>query len=123
MSQPIQQRGVVEPFDWDVVQGTLATTSTAMIANPAATAAGAGPWVIDKIILTQNSGSARTFKLRHLSGSDTDDDTANFRTDTPLASKESVDIDGPIVLKPGDTIKGLASAADVNYLISVRKYR
>lgn len=100
-------------------QGVFTNASAELLA-----AATNGRIVIDKILLTERSNASRTVTLRHLNSGDTDDATADLFTDLPLAAKETVVIDGPIVLESAESIKGLASAnTSVNYYIAYREER
>lgn len=112
-----QRRLTQENFTHHKVQGTLTNASAALL-----TAGDDAVLIVDKAFLTEYSNNPRSVTLRHLDNGDVDDATANIFTDLALAAKETVEVNGPIILRDGDALKGLASAnTAVNYLICYRQ--
>ena len=101
--------------------GTLASSSTAILTADNKTL------ILDKILLTEYSGNARTVDLRLKQANAADADTQYLFQDVALASKETVVIEGPFVLQrgdetTGDVLAGLCSAAtSVNIHIFYRE--
>lgn len=86
--------------------GTLGTTEHVLVSCK-----GNQRVTIDRIHVTNISGSTRTYNLYHvLKGqtSSTDDALAFERT---IASKRGAEFEGPIHLLPGDELRVIASAA------------
>jgi hypothetical protein len=115
---PLEQRMVTQPaFTYHRAQGTLAASSGAIL-----TVDNDQTWIVDKIVLCEYSGNARTFDLRINTAGASDADTQYIFQDGALTSKETLIIEGPLYLSDGDVLKGLASAAtSVNYNIHYRK--
>lgn len=104
-------------FTYHRAQGNLPAASGALL-----TVGNDEVVIIDRIILTEYSGNARTFDLRINTAGAADADTQYIFQDGPLASKETLILSGPFYLSDGDVLKGLASAAtSVNYNIHYRK--
>ena len=112
-----QRRLVQENQTRHSSQGTLTNASAAIL-----TAGEDEVLTVDKIFLTEYSNNARTATLRHVDAGDTDNDTASFFKDLSLQAKETIEINGPIILRDGAALKALASAnTSVNFLIAYRK--
>lgn len=112
-----QRRLVQSNYTTHSVQGTLTNASAALL-----TSGDGAVYIIDKIFLTEYAGGAHTATLRHLDSGNVDDATANIFTAMALAANETIEVEGPIILSDGASLKGLADANTcVNYLISYRK--
>lgn len=116
-----QEMRLQSNYTYGRAQGLLTASSVALL-----TAAASGTILVDSIILTDYDNTARTATVRHIESAGTDDGTANVLTATPIAANETVIFEGAgdkplLILKDGDALKALASAATaVTYLINYR---
>lgn len=116
-----QETRVQENYTYGRYQGVLTNASAKLVEAPAS-----GLVMIDSIIVTEKSGNARTFTLRHVGSGEADDNTADIFQAAPLASLETQILEGAsgkplLTLLNGDVLKGLASAnTAVNILVNYR---
>jgi hypothetical protein len=88
-----------------LVRTAAATSSTTLYTVPASTTA-----VITNILVTNTAGSSATFTLLL--------DDVSIATEVAVAANDTTVIDLKQVLATTKTIKGLASAATINFHIS-----
>lgn len=104
-------------YNYTRVQGALTTATATLYENSLE-----GIAIVEGGIITERSGSARTFTLRLVKEGDTEGVSNNLFFEIALEANEAFVLPFPIVMLDGDILKGLASAnSAVSYYFAIRR--